>query len=373
MGDLDIASAKGSDVANAIEDFSVAPQTTDGITGDKETTYVNSDWSKQLGYYKSIPELNTSINIKTAWTIGKGFTADPKTTMILDNVKGIGNETFNTILENQDKVRQIGGDSYAHIITNEKNILINLKPLPPETMRIVSDEFGMIKRYEMIGKIGEEIKVIKKFKTEEIFHLSRNRIADEIHGVSVIDTLEVLILARNEAIADWKRVMHRNVEPLWIFKLNTDNPAKIDAIITKYNAMRKDGENMFVPKGSVEVEAVSVAPNANLNPLAWIEALNSYFYAAVGVPELIVGSGKQFTEASAKIKYLAWEQTVAENQLYLMEKVLADLNLQIQLVFPATLQNEALSEKPKVENRGVEEGDSAMQPNDTTAEMEGNK
>ena len=51
-------------------------------------------------------------------------------------------------------------------------------------------------------------KVGVKFEPEEIFHLSRERIADEIHGISVIDSVRDIIDARNEVMSDWKRVMH---------------------------------------------------------------------------------------------------------------------------------------------------------------------
>ena len=42
----------------------------------------------------------------------------------------------------------------------------------------------------------------KKFKPEEIFYLCRNRVADEIHGVSLIESLEWIILAKNAVQED---------------------------------------------------------------------------------------------------------------------------------------------------------------------------
>jgi len=381
MAELDIAQIEKSGVADSIEDYSVPPATTDGITG-RETTYVNSKWSQQLGYYKDKenPTLRVAIDIKSAWTLGKGFKADPKTTMILDNIRGFGKDTFNTILENLDRVKRIGGDSFAHIITNKKrNTLINLKPLPPEVMRIVADKYGLIIRYEMISKVGDKIKVIKKFDPEEIFHLSRNRIADEIHGTSLAEGLEWLIIARSEAMSDWKRVMHRNVEPMFIFHLNTDKPTKIASVKAKYNAARKEGENLFVPKKSVEVETIQIAPNANLNPLAWIQMLESKFYSAAGVPEFIVGTGQQITDAAVKTKYLAWEQTTAKNQLYLEEQVLTQLNLVIKLTPIASLQSGMLSGQAPEEDTlqsappEVENQQPAIEPNDQQLNMKGKK
>ena len=85
MPEYDITNASYSDVANNIEDFSVDSQTLDSPTDDKETAYINTDWDKQLGYYKEIPELQVAIDAKATWTVGKGFLADEKTTLILDS------------------------------------------------------------------------------------------------------------------------------------------------------------------------------------------------------------------------------------------------------------------------------------------------
>jgi len=53
----------------------------------------------------------------------------------------------------------------------------------------------------------------EKFKPEEMLHLARNRVADQIHGVSVIASVENIILARNEAITDYRKMMHRHMQP----------------------------------------------------------------------------------------------------------------------------------------------------------------
>ena len=96
-----------------------------------------------------------------------------------------------------------------------------------------------------------------------------------------------------------------------------------------------------------------------------IDKLNDYFFQAVNVPQIIIGNAKEFTDASGKIVYLAYEQSVKGEQLYIEEQVLSQLNLYIELTFPATLQNEMISSREK-------EGDmTAAQPNDMTAEMEG--
>ena len=369
MPETKIDSAVSSDLTNAMTPFTVDAQETDGQQDQKETTWQMTDWSTNLGYYKTIPELKTAIDTKATWTVGAGFKADPETELLLSAIKGNGKDSFNGILKNGIKVKTSGSDSYAEIIRNKEGFLINLKPLDPSTIVIVQNRKGMMLRYEQTSKTK---KASKRFKPEQIFHLSRDRIADEIHGTGVIPAVKWIIDARNEAMADWKRVLHRNVDPLWIFHLDTDDPAEIAAFKKKNDSARENGENMYIPKGVVVPELVATATNASLNPLAWINQLNDYFFQAVNVPQIIVGNAKEFTDASGKIVYLSYEQSVKAEQLYIEEQVLGQLNLEIHLTFPASLQTDAISDTPaevdQVEEEPIER---AAQPNDTTEELEG--
>ena len=359
MPETDIGSAVASDLATQVKDFSVPTATTDGPTESKETEWMNEKYSQYLGYYKDIPELAAVIDAKATWTVGKGFKADEATTMQLDTIKGFGKDTFNTILENMARTKEIGGDSYAEIIRDDKENLINIKPLDPAVMIHITGPKGDIIRFEQISKVKG--KKSEKFKPEEIFYLPRNRVADETHGNTMTERLATIILMRNEAMEDWKRVMHRNVDPMIAYKLDTDDTAKIAAFKKSVDAAKGKGENMYIPQGSVEFEIISLAPNANLNPLAWIESLNNYFYQSAGVPQIILGGTGAITEAAVKIAYLAFQQTIEEEQLFIEEQVLSQLNLVIELEFPASLENELLSDKEKDTESG------AAKPSDTTA------
>lgn len=359
MADTDIASAESSNLKTAFgrgteNFFEVDSQTTDGVADQKETFYQNFKWAQYLGYYKTIPELGSAIDAKATWTVGKGFKADEETTLILDTIKGWGKDTFNTILENMIRTYNIGGDAFCQIILDDEENLVNLKPLDPETILIYVNQQGIIIRYEQISKAKRPN---IKFQPEEIFHLARNRVADEIHGVSIIERLETIINMRNEAMADWQRVLHKNIDPMIAYKLDTDDTSKIAAFKAKVDAAKGKGENMYIPKDSVEFEIISLAPNANLNPLTWIDNLNNYFYQATGVPQIIVGGGGEFTEASAKIAYLAFQQGVEEEQLFVEEEILSQLNLIIELEFPVSLENELLTDKQKDGPENIDESE----------------
>ena len=372
MPQTDISGATASDVTGVITNYAAEQLTTDGSTGQKEFRYQQTKWTTYLGYYKAIPELKIAVDTKANWVLGNGYVTDEWTDVVLDRVKGTGKDSFNSILENMERTCYLAEDSYAEIVRDDDGLMINLKPLDPSSIVVVYNDKGMILRYEQTTKNKLPA---KKFKPHELFVLSHNRMADEVHGTSVVAAVENIILMRNEAMGDWKRVLHRNIDPLWIFHLDTDDTTKISAFKTKMDAARGAGENMYIPKGAVVPELVTTSTNASLNPMTWINQLNDYFYQAVGIPQIIVGNAKEFTDASGKIVYLAFEQRIKGRQKYVEEQVLNQLNVQIELVFPASLQNESISDTPLPEQQqaGIEEEpiQPAVEPNDQMTELEG--
>lgn len=355
MGTGDISEADYGNLENTETLFTVDTESTEGAEGEKETTWQNTEWTQYLGYYKTIPELKSVIDAKANWTVGKGYKADEVTTLLLDTIKGNGFDTFNTIIENDVRVYHIGGDSYNEIIRNEKGKLINLKPLDPEKVKHVANIKGVIIRFEVLQADGKW----KKFKPEEIFYLPRNRLADEIHGQSIARALAPIILMRNEAMRDMRTLMHRHVQPVTVWHLDTDDPAEMAAFKIKGDKVANKGENFYIPKGAAEHTTLSVPPNSTLSPLAWIEALTNYFYEAAETPKIIVGGTGGFTEAAVKISYLAYQQPIEAEQLFIEEQVLAQLGLVIELEFPVSLEGELLSDKAKDEETGV------MKPGET--------
>lgn len=343
MAYVEINNAASGAQAGVITDYSVASKSTDASAGEEETRYTNSKAGQYLGYYKVIPELKMAIDAKATWTIGKGFQADELTWLRLSTIKGFGKDTFNSILENMVREYHIYGDAFAEIIRDDDGVLINLKPLDPATITIVADAKGLIKRFEQSVK-G---KPVKKFEPGELLHFARGRVADEIHGVSIVEACEWIILARNEAMADYKKLLHRNVYPVRVWHLDTDVPSKIAAFKAKVAASKGEGEDIFIPKGAVETELVAIPENSSLNPMPWIQQLNQYFYQAVGVPQIIIGGSQELTQTAAQIAYLAFEQTIEEEQLFIEEQVLSQLNLEINLEFPASLQNNLISDNRK--------------------------
>ena len=357
MAQTNLAAANTTALATNQTDYSVSTKNTDGPGDQDETEWINTNWSKWFGYYKTIPELKKAIDAYATWVIGKGFDlilSDDQATA--DIISGWGEDTLNSLLWNMIVVKKIGGDAYAHIIRDEESgQIINFKPLDPASIRHIVDRSGVLKRYEQISKSKA---IIRKFEPEEILHLCNDRVADEIHGVSVVEACENVILNRNEAMADWKTVLHRNINPLKIVEIDSDDTATINNFITKWETTVKDKEVIFVPKGNVQV---TIPPVTLQDPLATIKYYENFFYQSVGIPKIILGGSEEFTEASSKIAYLTFEQTYAREQEELQIDFERQTGIQIKIRMPVSLKNELLSSEDK------NTGQTGFQPNATTA------
>ena len=356
MAETDITQAVVSDMTGRVDDFSVDTQLTDAAGDQKETTWVNTKWSQYLGYYKEIPELKKAIDALAIWILGKGYIAEDDIKDQLDNITGWGEDTFNSIMWNMLVTKKVAGDSYAEIIRNpETGAVINLMPLDPGSIRHVVNRQGKIIRYEQISKAKAPV---RKLSPNKIFHLCNDRIADEIHGVSAVEACEKVILARNEAIEDWKKVLHRNVVPVRIIEADTDDTTKLAKLKTQYEDAINKGEVLIVPKGNV---AISDTAPVLQDALATIKYYENFFYQAVGIPKIILGGSEEFTEASSKIGYLTFEQIYAREQLEVENDLWNQVAIKIKYNKPASLMNEMLS------SEGKNTGQTGFQPNDVVA------
>jgi hypothetical protein len=360
MANYGLSNTAMSNMSSAVSDVTVNSLNTDGATGQDEYSWQNNNWPKYWGYFNEIPELKNALITKSIWVVGKGYEADIETKVILDHISGWGKDTFKDILYNMDLMSRLAGDSFAEIISDEKTgLLLNLKVLDPGSIKIIVDKKGIIKRYEQTNKLSGGV---IKFKPSEIFHLSHNRLADQIHGISDLISLQKTIDADNEFFTDNKKVMHRQAKPLIIFKLGTDDPAKISAFVSKMDAAVNKGENIYVPddKNTFSYEVVQV--NIAANTLAYGDSIRQRFYRSLGLPLSVFGAASG-NESQSKIEYLAHEQVFAHDQRFIEEQVYNQLFLKIKLNSPVTLLENLQTDQSK---DGMNQRMN-IQPNDVTA------
>lgn len=313
--------------------FSISPE-----DQDLPTTEYLCDWSKWNGYYQQVPLLASVIDAKARWAVGKGFKSNKKA--LLDKITGNGKDTFNDILSNAVKTYTIGGDFFAEIIKNKRGELVNLKPINPGSMKILANDRGIIIGYEQqLKTIGLQQTI--PFKPDQILHLSWNRLGDECHGLSTIKKLENIILALQEALTDYKIVMHRNISPTTIIELDEDDPTEVASFKNKIEQVYKNKEIVFLPKDTAKLTKVGVPQYSSIDPIPYLSFLQTHFIIAENVPFVILGSSEKSTEASAKIVYLAFQQWIEYNQMFLEDQIKSQLGIEIELEFPADLMEAA--------------------------------
>ena len=355
MAELDLANATVLDREQ--DDYSVDTAALDYAGGEDETIYTFSKANEYIGYYKTIPELKKAVDALATWTAGKGFETDIDTKIVLEHVQGWGEDTIESIFENMIVVKKIIGDSFAEIIKDEAtDEIINLKPISPERMRIIVDKRGIIKRYEQITQSGG----FRKLKPERILHLCNDRVGDEIHGVSVIEAVKWVIDARNEAMTDYRTILHRNVVPVRIIEIDTDDRAKRNKLMAEYKDAIQKGEVLIIPKGTVDIKDNQIKIQ---DPLAWVQYLENFFYQAVGIPKIILGGSEQFTEASSKVGYLTFEQVYMAEQKKLEADLWNQLAIRVTFNRPVSLKEDIQSNETK------NTGQTNFQPKDESVSM----
>lgn len=354
MAELDIRETTTTGMDTAVSNYAVGSKIIDEA-GTNETYWDSPNWSKYLGYYKSIPELKKAVDALAYWTAGKGYKCDSRTQIILNIITGWGEDTFQSILQNMLVVKKINGDAFAEIIREKSDILINLKPLNPSNVRIVVNPKGIIIGYDIKQADGKS----KRFKPDDIFHISNDRIANEIHGISVVEACQWVIDARNEAMSDWRRILHRNLAGLRIIEVDEDDPSKLTTLKNQWHTAIDKGEVLILPKGT----ASPVNINPPVNPENWIRYLENFFYQAVGIPKIILGGSQEFTEASSKIGYLTFEQIYMTEQRLLEQDIHVQLGLDIEFERPVSLKDEL------IQSEAANTGQVGMQPNELNPQV----
>lgn len=355
MSIFNINKAVASDYSS-LDDYEIDSKIMDSATGQDETEVTFPKFTQYWGYFNAVPELKNAILLKAVWVVGKGWKAGAIDEALLQRIRGWGKDTFDDIIFNMVIVSRINGDSFAEIIRDDNGVMVNLKPLCPTDMKIIVDRKGLIKRYEKTNKVTSQT---IRFKPEDIFHLSHNRLGDQIHGISDIETIEPIILAEQSSFSDMNKIIRFQAKPFIVFKLKTDDETKIQLFANKIRSARNLGEDMFIPddENLLSYEVVQVNPSNIL--MAWRDDLRNKFYRTIGLPQIVPGGSGQSTESESKVIYVAFEQIVMHEQRYLEKQILQQLGIKIDFVHP-TLMEEMLVRDEKKDAGNV----FSVQPNE---------
>ena len=97
--DTDVRAITTTQMDAGVPDVSIAAQTLDVAGPQPETYWTNPDWTKNLGYFTTVPEFKEPTRAIARWTVGKGFTTDNATQVRLDKINGWGEDSFQSIME----------------------------------------------------------------------------------------------------------------------------------------------------------------------------------------------------------------------------------------------------------------------------------
>ena len=313
-----------------------------------EATTYQCDWEKWHGIYRNVPELRSTIDVWSKWIVGKKLKLSPATEKIVSRIKGNGKDTIRNILINIKRVSKIGGDCYSEIIEDKAGRLINLKILDPGTIKIHADNFGIIKKYEQVSQKPNEsnlltgrIKTLATFEPDKIFHISKKRIADEIHGIPEAEKLQKMIKIQNQGMDDYTVVLHRYGKPTMFYEADTDDETELASITTTINNAMKNFENVVAPKGTLtKIERTSVPHYSIPDPMPWFKFLRSRFTENSNVPDLIRGKSDEVSLAAGKLNYLGYKERIEMEQIEYSEQIKMQLGIEIEFEAPKEIDIE---------------------------------
>ena len=338
-----------------LTDFSVDSKATDGVEAQKETYWYNDKFERWNGKYHNISKLNIAINAYATWVLGMGWTSKTHQEE-LERVRGWGEDSFTQVLWNMLVIKKVNGDSFAEIMRDKKTgTLLNLKPLDPMGIRTVVGRDGIIIRYDQINKIKEPF---KKIPVENMFHLSNDRVADNIHGQSVVEGVEWNIEAQEEA----RRVQRRKVKNsgvLGLIEIDTDNPTNTTTFKEPIKKAMEEGTLLMYPKDTMEVKPWDVRLNMQ-EMIQWLNYLDDDFFQKIGIPKIIIGGSGQI-EGDSKISYTGFEQFYKRAINDLKDDLWNQMAMRVEFNTPVSIASELASNEVKNASQV------GFQPNDTTA------
>jgi hypothetical protein len=346
MGNLNITNTTLGDNTNSVAQYEIGALNVETPQNLEETEYTIKRAAEYWGWFNTHPDLQSAFVMKGVWDVGKGYTADAETMVILDHINGNGKQSFKDILFSMDISTNLYGESYAEIIRDEDtDELINLKLLNPANIKTIYGKRGDIIRYEQFNT--NKIKQTE-WKPEQILHFSNmGGICGKMGGISKIEALENTLKADMESFDDVRKVMHSQAIPLILWKLKTDDVTTINAFVNKINTARKlGGENVFIPDDDNIVTHELVEINLSQAIFEWRNDIRNKFYRVLGMPQIVFGSS-QSTESGGKVEMMAHENVFEFGQSYIEEQIWQQLYLKINLISPTSILSDLQTDQSK--------------------------
>lgn len=310
---------------------------------DTEAFTYQADWSRWHGLYRTIPELRSTIDTESYWMISKEITMDAKAKEINKKLR----TSLREVLIRHLRTSMICGDSYAWIPRDKAGRLLNIKILDPGTIEIQADKFGIIQKYVQIAHKGGASKADPKqaplatFTPKEIFHLSNEPIADEIHGIPQPESMQKIIKMFHQTMDLNQLIIKTYAKPTYFFHADTDDEAELAEIQEVLNKVKKNFEDALFPKGALDkIEKVSTPQFGSIDVMPWLKFKRSYFTESSGVPDIMRGKSDEVSLAAGKLNMVAYKEKIIMKQMNYEEKIEKQLKIKVGFERPIEIDIE---------------------------------
>jgi len=355
MADFNLSRATTTDFSSQVPDFIVESMALDVANAGGEETYVYYDKATEnFGYYFNHPQIASRVNSLCTWGFGQGYTTQDKLMeVILKKIDGNGKETFNSIVWNHEAVMLMNGDSFTEIVRNKNGTLVNMINISPERVKTVFKGSRII-RYE----IWNGSKWVSK-KSKEIWHSLNNKIGDQTHGTSDIQSNKNVNDAMIEAFEDERVIKHRD-KALGIVYYKTNNTGKIAYANTQIEKAVKNGEMVGMPEDTAKIEPYPSKSSEDRQ--AWLSYVENLGYQTGGVPRSLVTSDGT-SEVGGINGHLIFEPIYGRQQLDRENELWQQVAIKLKFNRPPSLA-------PKTqENAEKNTGQTAIQPQEAEPKL----
>ena|SRR3990167_6639932 len=334
-----------------VNDFRVGSASPDVAGANKITYQAFPNFPRYFKSYKTIAKIKNALNAYATWVLGKGWEADAQVTAMLEHIDGWGEDTFNSILWNLLVTKKFNGDAFGQIV-REDDLIVNIIPINPQFLEIGVNQKGRIVDYKYREADGREVHI----KREDMLHICNDRVVNEIHGVSVIEAIEWNVEATEEAKRAHRKMVKNN-GVVRVIEVDLDDITKYNELKVQWKDAIERGDVLLIPKDVARVSDWHGQLDT-AGVVAWLKYLDDDFYMSIGVPRVILGGSSEFTEASAKISYLTYEQVYTKETTDLEADLWNQIQIRITFNKPVSLKNEMLESEDK------NTGQTSMQPNE---------
>ncbi len=297
-----------TDFQSGVPNYQIDSKTSEGGYSSKENRHSNTNASIYYGLFRGHGEFRSAILSYVIHVLGWGYKTDPLTESILSLIKGNGKENFWKLMYKHLECKKWNGDAYTQIIRMKptelfpQGRLINLKTLDPNRVTEITDENGIIIRYEYAQGNGG----MKGLTPEKVLHSSNNPAIDEPLGIAETEAVKWVIEAMLENGIDQRRLMHySSVRVLYVDETDT---ARLTKLKTELASGIKNGNVVILTCKPEEAkfEDLVVPPiEAFIRYQNWLE---NKFYSQLGISKVSIGgTTENNTEASAKVNMVITE------------------------------------------------------------------